>query len=65
MAEDLKIIDSTDKKQQYESLVPQLKGLLSGEDDLIANLANVAAALKQAFNFSGSDFTLLKIMNWY
>ncbi|AFD06509.1 GAF domain-containing protein [Solitalea canadensis] len=60
MAEDLKIIDSTDKKQQYESLVPQLKGLLSGEDDLIANLANVAAALKQAFNFFWVGFYLVK-----
>lgn len=60
MAEDLKIIDTTDKKQQYESLVPQLKGLLTGEDDLIANLANVAAALKQAFDFFWVGFYLVK-----
>lgn len=60
MAEDLKIIHTTDKKQQYESLVPQLKGLLTGEDDLIANLANVAAALKQAFDFFWVGFYLVK-----
>ena len=60
MAEDLKIINTTDKKQQYESLVPQLKGLLTGEDDLIANLANVAAALKQAFDFFWVGFYLVK-----
>ena len=40
MAEDLLIAKGT-KQEQYESLVPQLKALLEGEPDLIANLANI------------------------
>ena len=46
MAEDLTIRKGT-KEEQYQSLLPQLKALLTGEDDLIANLANTAAALKE------------------
>ena len=45
MAEDLTIVSGS-SKEQYESLIPQIKGLLEGEPDLVANLANVAAALK-------------------
>ena len=43
MAEDLLISKGT-KQEQYETLLPQIKGLLEGEPDLIANLANVVAA---------------------
>ena len=50
MAEDL-IIQVGDKKTQYESLIPQIQGLLSGETNLIANLGNIAAALKEQFNW--------------
>jgi GAF domain-containing protein len=50
MAEDLTIIKG-DKRNQYESLLPQIQGLLSGEPNLIANLANIAAALKEQFNW--------------
>jgi GAF domain-containing protein len=50
MAEDLTITKG-DKKNQYESLLPQIQGLLSGEPNLIANLANIAAALKEQFNW--------------
>ncbi|MCX6204296.1 MAG: GAF domain-containing protein [Bacteroidetes bacterium] len=50
MAEDL-TISKGDKKTQYESLLPQIQGLLSGETNLIANLANIAAALKEQFNW--------------
>ena len=46
MAEDLTIIRSTDKKEQYLSLIPQIEALLEGETDLVANLANICAALK-------------------
>ncbi|MCO4291315.1 GAF domain-containing protein [Solitalea sp. MAHUQ-68] len=60
MAEELKITVSSDKKEQYESLIPQLRELLRGEDDLIANLANTAAALKQAFDFFWVGFYLVK-----
>ncbi len=59
MAEDLTIITG-EKKLQYESLIPQIKGLLEGEEDLVANLANVAAALKQQFNWYWVGFYLVK-----
>ncbi len=50
MAEDLMLLKGT-KKEQYESLIPQIKGLMTGEDNLIANLGNIAAALKEQFNW--------------
>lgn len=60
MAETL-ILDSTaDKAEQYQQLLPQLEALISGEDDLIANLANIAAALKQSMNFFWVGFYLAK-----
>ncbi len=51
MAEELFILQSNDKKQQYESLLPQLEALVRGETDLIANMANIAAALKETFGW--------------
>lgn len=50
MAEELHII-SGDKEQVYETLRPQIESLLQGETDIIANMANLAGALKEAFNF--------------
>lgn len=50
MAEEL-IKAEGDKATRYETLLPQLAGLLEGEPDFIANLANTAAALKQTFDF--------------
>lgn len=59
MAEDLQIKTGT-KAEQYESLLPQLKGLLEGEPDLVANLANVTAALKEQFGWFWVGFYLVK-----
>ena len=59
MSEDLNIIQGT-KEQQYTSLLPQMKGLLEGETDLIASLANVCAALKEQFNWLWIGFYLVK-----
>jgi len=59
MSEDLNIITGT-KEEQYQSLVPQISGLLNGEPDLIANLANVAAALKEQFGWFWVGFYLVK-----
>ena len=59
MAEDLMVITGT-KQEQYEALIPQIKGLLEGEEDLIANLANVAAALKEQFKWFWVGFYLVK-----
>jgi GAF domain-containing protein len=60
MAEELTITNSTDKKERYESLIPQIKALVSGETDLIANLSNIAAALRHAMNFFWVGFYLVK-----
>lgn len=59
MAEDLHIIQGT-KEEQYLELIPQIKGLLQGEPDLIANLANVCAALKEQFKWLWVGFYLVK-----
>lgn len=60
MAEDLTIIRSTDKQTQYQSLVPQIEALLDGEPDLVANLANICAALKEQFKWFWVGFYLVK-----
>lgn len=59
MAEDLNIAQGT-KEEKYRTLLPQLKSLLEGEDDLIANLANASAALKETFGFFWVGFYLVK-----
>jgi len=59
MSEDLNIIAGT-KEDQYESLLPQIRGLLEGEPDLIANLANITAALKEQFGWFWVGFYLVK-----
>lgn len=58
MAEDLHIIQGT-KEEQYQALIPQIKGLLEGENNLIANLANMAAALKEQFGWFWVGFYLV------
>lgn len=50
MAEELRI-KSGDKQEMYEVLMPQIASLTANETDLIANMANIAAALKQTFGF--------------
>ena len=60
MAEDLHIAASVDKTEQYQSLIPQIEGLVTGEPDLIANLANICAALKEQFNWFWVGFYLVK-----
>lgn len=60
MAEELIISTSADKKEKYESLLPQIEGLISYEDDLIANLSNIAAALKFGMNFFWVGFYIVK-----
>ena len=59
MAEDLLIVSGT-KQEQYEALLPQVKGLLEGETDLVANLANVTPALKEQFNWLWVGFYIVK-----
>ncbi|EKN16691.1 GAF domain-containing protein [Parabacteroides goldsteinii] len=59
MAENL-IITEGDKEQQYQTLFPQIEALLAGETDMTANMANVAAALKQTFDFFWVGFYVVK-----
>ena len=59
MAEDLQIVSGT-KEAQYENLIPQIKGILEGEEDLVANLANVAASLKEQFGWLWVGFYIVK-----
>jgi L-methionine (R)-S-oxide reductase len=60
MAEDLQITTSTNKEDQYQSLIPQIEALLYGEPDLVANMANIAAALKEQFKWFWVGFYLVK-----
>lgn len=59
MAEDLSIITGS-RQEQYQSLLPQIKGLLEGEPDLVANLANTVAALREQFQWLWVGFYLVK-----
>ena len=60
MAEELIISTSTNKQERYKTLLPQIRSLIEGESDLIANLSNIAAALKQSMNFFWIGFYLVK-----
>src|SRR5579872_3988509 len=59
MAEDLEITHG-DKTDQYSSLLPQIRALVEGENDRVANLANIAAALRQQFGWLWVGFYLVK-----
>ncbi len=59
MAEDL-YVASGSKEEKYRVLLPQVKALVGAEEDLTANLANVAAALKETFGFFWVGFYLVK-----
>jgi len=59
MAEDLQIVKGT-KEEQYLALLPQIQALLNGEPDLIANMANITAALKEQFDWLWIGFYIVK-----
>jgi len=60
MAEDLTINRTATKAEQYQSLIPQIEALLYDETDFVANMANVAAALKEQFSWFWVGFYLVK-----
>jgi len=60
MAEEIIIPAEADRAMVYEALLPQINALVETESDLIANLANIAAALKEAFGFFWVGFYLVK-----
>jgi L-methionine (R)-S-oxide reductase len=60
MAEELTVSASTDKAEQYRVLIPQIRALVEDEKDVVANLSNIAAALKQTFDFFWVGFYIVK-----
>ena len=49
-----------DKAARYRELIPQIRSLMEGETDMTANLANVSAALKEAFGFFWVGFYMVR-----
>ncbi len=60
MAEQLIIETSADKAARYKTLLPQIEALTAGEPDVVANLSNIAAALRQTMNFFWVGFYIVK-----
>lgn len=60
MIESIAFSKAASREQTYAEIVPQIEALIAGEDDLIANLANIAAVLKEAFGFFWVGFYLTK-----
>jgi len=60
MAQELILPESGNKQKAYELLLPQIESLLREEDDFIANLANIAASLKQGLQYFWVGFYLVK-----
>ncbi len=60
MSDELYIDSQAGKAEKYGILIPQLQSLIKSEPDLIANLANLAAALKQTFDWWWVGFYLVK-----
>ena len=59
MAEDLNIVSGS-KQEKYISITQQIEALITGEPDLTANLANIAAALKEQFGWFWVGFYMVK-----
>ena len=60
MADSLFLPTQASKEDTYQALLPQVEALISGETDLYANLANIAAALREGFGFFWVGFYLVK-----
>lgn len=60
MAEKIDVLKDGSREEQYQNILPQIKALLEGESDTIANLANISAVLKEAFGFLWVGFYIVK-----
>lgn len=60
MSHTLHINSSASREEKYKEIILQLKALLEGETDTIANMANLSAALRQTFNFFWIGFYIVK-----
>ena len=60
MSESIIVGHTENKEEKYKILLPQIGALINGENDLIANLSNISAALKETFNFFWVGFYIVK-----
>ncbi len=60
MVDSIAFSRAADRTTRYDEIIPQISALIDGEPDLIANLANVAAVLKEVFGFFWVGFYLKK-----
>ena len=60
MAESIAFSKTKDRKTIYAEITPQIRSLIEIETDMTANLANIAAVLKEAFGFFWVGFYLTK-----
>lgn len=60
MAERINILKHVSREEQYKNILPQVKALLDGENDTIANMANISAVLKEVFSFFWVGFYIVK-----
>jgi GAF domain-containing protein len=60
MSESLLIDANASKEEKYKILLPQIKALVEGEEDVVANLSNITAALKEAFGYFWIGFYMVK-----
>lgn len=60
MSEQLNIPSNLTREEKYKALLPQIKALIGGENDIIANYSNISAALKQTFKFFWAGFYIVK-----
>ena len=60
MAESISVVNNLKKEEKYEQLIPQVKALVDGETNRIANMANICAALKDVFDFFWIGFYLVE-----
>ena len=63
MPETLCLTENSSKLQRYTELLPQLQSLIVDEKSLVSNLANISAALKEAFKFWWGGFYLVDKQN--
>lgn len=59
MADEL-ILSGESREEKYQTLIPQIKALIADEPDLVANCANIVAALRQTFDFFWVGFYFVK-----
>ncbi len=60
MSESLLIDKTATKEEKYKALIPQINALVNGESDVVANLANISAALKEGMDFFWVGFYMVK-----